>query len=63
MNEDQRFIYGYGATKHLPSGAKTVEWGGRAGYELGLCGAAGGYPREEPERPTCKRCLKKASRS
>lgn len=59
---EQRFIYGYGATKHIGTGAITVS-GYYKGHEIALCGAHGGYPHDEPERPTCKRCLKKAEKA
>ena len=59
---EQRFIYGYGATKHISSGEFQKD-GYDKGREMALCGAHGGYPRDEPDRPTCKRCEKKASKT
>lgn len=51
--DTQRFIYGYGQMKHIAAEVKFL------GYETGLCGANGGYPQEQPQRPICKRCLQK----
>lgn len=60
----ERYVYGYGSTKHIPSGNFAIGWNGKPGDEIGLCGAAGGNPAGEhelPPRPVCKRCIKKAS--
>jgi hypothetical protein len=52
------YIYGYGSTKHIPDSSRldpARPWDGP-----GLCGAYGGYPEPRPNRPVCKRCLKRA---
>lgn len=55
-----RYVYGYGRTKHIFD--ETREGRGWRESEPALCGAYGGYPREEPERPVCKRCAKAAEK-
>ncbi len=52
------YVYGYGRTKHIRDTSERAQRFGVTRGEWGLCGAPGGYPTEEPERPTCKRCLK-----
>lgn len=54
--ETPRYLYGYGAKKHIASGVKKAD--DYRGDEEALCGAFGGFPRDEPERPVCKRCWK-----
>lgn len=51
---DVRWIYGYGNTKHISDPSFD---------DRGLCGANGGYPVEEPHRPECRRCRKKAAKA
>lgn len=58
MSDEIAYVYGYGKTKHLPASDGSKMWGRPAG----LCGAPGGYPRDEPQRPLCKRCERKAVR-
>jgi hypothetical protein len=60
MTDSPEFVYGYGRTKHIYGWTETAaNFFGRGTVEsqFGLCGAAGGYPSREPDRPTCKRCL------
>lgn len=56
--ERDEFVYGYGRTKHIADPRVTTPIRGDA---VALCGAYGGYPYAEPERPVCKRCQKKAA--
>lgn len=54
------YVYGYGKTKHILDSARQPDDAFRE--TVGLCGAFGGYPFEEPERPLCMRCEKIAAR-
>jgi hypothetical protein len=55
-----RWIYGYGATKHIEN--LEAKDNRQTDLPYALCGAVGGYPRDEPERPVCKRCAAKSAR-
>lgn len=53
------YIYGYGATKHIAGTEGTSDdYRGQPA----LCGAYGGFPIAQPERPVCKRCAKQAAK-
>jgi hypothetical protein len=61
---EQRYVYGFGRTKHIYGKTETARnyFGrGYVAHDFGLCGAAGGFPDEEPQRPVCKRCLRMAT--
>lgn len=60
MSDELRWVYGYGATKHIED--PTAKDARQRGIPYALCGVPGGFPREEPERPVCKRCAAKAAR-
>lgn len=54
-DEDPRYVYGWGRTKHVPDDDRSLAgWG-----EFGICGAPGGHA-PEPQRPVCKWCAKMA---
>lgn len=62
MSDDEiEYLYGWGRTKHIPSG-KVDRYGG----SYSLCGAYGGcalMPRQKAARPVCKHCERVAAES
>ena len=60
------YVYGYGRTKHIYGWSKhapSMFGRGMVEHRFGLCGAAGGFPDPEPDRPVCKHCERAAAKT
>jgi hypothetical protein len=56
-----RYVAGYGKSKHILD--PTLPHTDKLNDGYGLCGHYGGYPMDDPDRPVCKLCQRKAAKS